>query len=86
MRVEIDHAHMMKVHVAPRELKRRSCLFSRQQRSSLSQMLLLVYCVSAPDQMQFFPDAPFSPNMRKQNVQRIAAAIRRASGLLNNSQ
>ena len=43
------------------------------------------FCVSVTDQMQFFTDAPLSPNMRTQMYERF---WRRSAkrGLLNNSQ
>jgi hypothetical protein len=43
------------------------------------------HCVSVAYQMQFFGDAPLSPNMRKQNVERLVVVIEKR-GLLNNSQ
>jgi len=47
--------------------KRRSHILSWHQRSSLTTITFArARCVSVADQMQFFADAPLSPNMRKQ--------------------
>jgi hypothetical protein len=45
----------------------------------------LYRCVSAADQMQFFADAPLSPNMRTQIWNALWRPIRKRD-LLNNSQ
>jgi hypothetical protein len=49
------------------------------------QLLCSCRCVSATDQMQFFTDAPLSPNMRTQMCKRIFATDPPDAALLNNT-
>src|SRR5262245_10530570 len=66
-------------------LKRRSSILSRRKRSSLTPIARACsHCVSVAYQMRFFGDAPYSPNMRKQNGERLIVVIEKR-GLLNNA-
>ena len=60
-------ARMVKFHAVPSDAEENILRSVRHRHSRLTTNCFCVcHCVSAADQLQIFPDAPLSPNMRTQ--------------------
>jgi hypothetical protein len=60
-------ARMVKVHAVPGDPEESVLYVARQRRFMFDDnCFCLSHCVSAADRLQFFADAPLSPNMRTQ--------------------